>query len=429
MITPTPPRAPLALPWDDPSAPDPVDALAAARRELGDTFLVVSGDRSTLFVFGATAVAALYALPERDASKGLADYRMLLRKLPEELFSDRRTFAHDLFGAREVETYLERLNVAIDRQLAELGDVGTFEVFELARRVGHRLALGCWMGESATEPPLLDALIADMDVLDGSESFVHPERMAEIAAEGKHREREALAAVEHVVAGLLDVDSPESSPGYLGEIASRWLDVDADERAVGVAGDVVLLHIATMTNLFAALGWTLAELLLRRDALARVVARDGPFLERAAMEAIRLGQRSIVTREVLRPCTIGDGQQVYELEPGVHLATMVPLTNTSAASGLEAYDPDRWDGRRLRDEDALETPELVTTFGHGSHRCPAQRFSLRAITTTVRRLVEAYELAPEFTSLRARRGQIGGVARSEDPCPVRYRPRVGPLTE
>ena len=32
--------------------------------------------------------------------------------------------------------------------------------------------------------------------------------------------------------------------------------------------------------------------------------------------------------------------------------------------------------------------------------------------------------APEFTSLRARRGQIGGVARAEDPCPVRYRPRA-----
>ena len=61
---------------------------------------------------------------------------MLLRKLPNELFADRRTFAHDLFGAQEVEGYLGHLDTAIDRQLDELGDAGTFDVFALARRLG-----------------------------------------------------------------------------------------------------------------------------------------------------------------------------------------------------------------------------------------------------------------------------------------------------
>ena len=136
-----------------------------------------------------------------------------------------------------------------------------------------------------------------------------------------------------------------------------------------------------MTNLIAALGWTLGELVLHPDALGRVEGGDGAFLERAAMEAIRLGQHSIITREVLRPCVLDTGAEHYRLEPGTHVATMVPLTNRSAGPGLDGYDPDRWDGRRLRDEGTLAAPELVTTFGHGPHRCPAQRFSLRAITT------------------------------------------------
>ena len=49
---------------------------------------------------------------------------------------------------------------------------------------------------------------------------------------------------------------------------------------------------------------------------------------------------------------------------------------------------------------------------------------MRAITLTVQRLVDNYELVAEFDELRARPGQIGGVARAADPCPVAYRARV-----
>jgi len=165
-IDPMPPVAGFRLPWDDAGAPDPVVALRAAREELGDTFVVDSGRDRMLFVFAAESVRELYALPESVASKGLADYRMLLRKLPRELFADRRTFAHDLFGSQDVEGYLGHLDVAISRQLDELGGAGTFEVFALARRLGHRLALGCWMGDAAAAPPLLDELITDFEALD-----------------------------------------------------------------------------------------------------------------------------------------------------------------------------------------------------------------------------------------------------------------------
>src|SRR3954469_18824760 len=106
-ITPVPPRAAFGFPWDDPDAPDPVVALTAARAELGDTFVVESGATPYLFVFGEEGLRAFYAIAEHDASKGLADYRMLVRKLPIELFAERRTFAHDLFGAKDFEGYLD----------------------------------------------------------------------------------------------------------------------------------------------------------------------------------------------------------------------------------------------------------------------------------------------------------------------------------
>jgi cytochrome P450 len=77
----------------------------------------------------------------------------------------------------------------------------------------------------------------------------------------------------------------------------------------------------------------------------------------------------------------------------------------------------------MRPIPGLETRELVSTFGHGKHSCPAQRFSISAIRTALRRLIDAYELEAAYSEARPLRAQIGGVARTERPCPVRYRAR------
>jgi cytochrome P450 len=422
-ISPAPPLAAFALPWDDPDVTDPVATLARARAELGDTFEVASGRDRYLFVFSPDALRAFYALPERDASKGLADYRMLVRKLPEELFTGVRTLAHDLFGAQDVETYLGHLDHALDLELAELGTVGTIDAFGFARRVGHRLGLACWIGDRAAEAPWFDRLVTELDRLDGADAFVHPARMQAVASSDKRTERAALARFEAAVGKLLTVEGAGRA-GFLDEIARRWSDVEEPARTQGIARDVVLLHIATMTNLFAALGWTLAQLTLDRRTLARVAAGDAQLLERCALESTRIGQCSLMSRTVMNELELDTGTVRYQVSPGVTIATMLALTNTSAAPGLDGYDPDRWDGRRLRDEASLPTRESVATFGHGPHRCPAQRFSLSAITRTVRRLVTNYELDAQFTAVRPIAEQIGGVARAAGPCPIAYRARL-----
>ena len=130
-------------------------------------------------------------------------------------------------------------------------------------------------------------------------------------------------------------------------------------------------------------------------------------------------------RAVLTPCDVRDEHHTYRVAPGAQIATLLPLTNTTAAPGLDAYDPDRWSRRRLLDEAALPARELVTTFGHGEHTCPAQPFSLAAMCRSAERLLTSYDLepAPGFTAITPLSVQIGGVARSEHPCEVRYRAR------
>jgi cytochrome P450 len=126
---------------------------------------------------------------------------------------------------------------------------------------------------------------------------------------------------------------------------------------------------------------------------------------------------------VLAPTTVRDEHAEYQVAAGAQIATLLPLTNTSAMPGLETYDPDRWNRRRLKDESGLPARELVTTFGYGEHTCPAQPFSLGAMCRSAGRLVQHYDLEPEFTEVVPLAVQIGGVARSEHPCPMRYRRR------
>jgi len=98
--------------------------------------------------------------------------------------------------------------------------------------------------------------------------------------------------------------------GFLPVIAARWADTPAnpEAHARGIARDVALLHVATMTNLFAALGWTLALLALHpRRASAGVRTDDAMHLERCALEAIRIGQCSVILRTVMRDLELDDG--------------------------------------------------------------------------------------------------------------------------
>src|SRR6478735_4764743 len=186
-----PPVADAALPWDREVA-DPVAALAAARAACGDTFVVEGPEHPTLFLFSPEGVRSFYALPEAVASKGVADWMMLRRKLP-----------HELFGRDDVRNYLAVLDAAIDVAFTELGDEGTVDVFAFTRRLGHRMGLAAWGGEAPSNAPdraaRFDALVAALDELDGSAAFVHPEAMAAVAAAGKRDELAAMVRVEALV--------------------------------------------------------------------------------------------------------------------------------------------------------------------------------------------------------------------------------------
>jgi cytochrome P450 len=411
----------VGLPWDVP-VEDAVAEIARARAAYGDTFVVESGRARYLFTFSPTGVESFYALPEEVASKGVADYLMLRRKLPDEVFDGRRTMPHLLFRKGDVAHSLANLDQALEETSRELGESGTVDVFGLTRRLGHRMGLASWAGPGCAQGERFERLVVAFDALDGSDSFVHPDAMAAVAASDKAPERAALAEVTEIVGASVDLAGPSA---LFARIVAAWDDEPSDVRRIGIAHDVALVHIASMSNLAAALGWAVVDLLGHPDVLERVLDGDTDLADRCALETTRLAQRSIMARHVLQPVAFDTGDATYDLAPGSTVATLLPLLNTSAAPGLETWDPERWQRHRLADTSALASPQLVTAFGHGRHSCPAQPFSLAAMTKEVTHLCGGFELTPGWTAYpQPVPAQIGGVARAAGPCPVDYRRRA-----
>jgi cytochrome P450 len=427
-LVPDPPRAETTgLPWDVPVA-DAVAAIAEARARCGDTFVVESGGDHYLFTFSPTGVESFYALTEETASKGIADFFMLRRKLPDEIFGGRRTLPNTLFRRDDVAAYLTNLDRALEQTRAELGPAGSADVFDLTRRLGHRMGLASWAGPGSAEGEAFERLVRALDTLDGSEAFVHPDRMAQVAATNKRAERAALDEIADIVADAVhryDADDRDGQ-ALFGRIVDAWTgesseSAEPSQRLRGIAFDVALIHVASMSNLAAALGWALVDLLEHPPALERIRLNDKEFAQRCALESTRLAQRSIMTRAVLAPVDFDTGEITYQVPPGWNIATLLPLLNTSAAPGLQHWDPNRWTRHRLNEHDGLPSPMLVTAFGHGRHSCPAQPFSLAAMTAAATQLLSEYRMRPRWTSHPLPvPAQIGGVARAAGPCPVDY---------
>lgn len=427
-VSPRPPRAGAALPLVGAGAGflrDPTGFLERARAEHGETFLVDAFGFELLFVFSPAGVRGLYQLPEHSASFAAATKTLIGFKLPDELLASDMSMFHRLFGKSKADGYLQHLRDAVAEDLAELGARGELEVFAHMKLLVHRLAFRSWAGKEAASPRYLARLVGLFEQLDPEEAFVRPGRTIATVLSGKVPEKRALREVERILTQIWNERTREgrSEGDMLEALHESYAALPEPARHTRVACDVMILHLASLSNLYAALSWTLVNLLLRRDILARVRAGDDELLERCAHESIRMAQRSITLRKVVAPCTIDDSQTTYRLRPGVFVATMLSVNNT-AFPGLERFDPANYDRGRLSARVPLPTAEVVSTFGHGQHACPGQRFAIAAIRVALRGILDALDLEPQFSSAEPKRGQIGAVARAAEPCRVVYRRRA-----
>jgi cytochrome P450 len=445
-VVPVPPQVSGGLPRIGPLVAflrNPTRFFAGARARLGDTFLLELAGFRLFCVFGPIGVRSLYAMPEGEASFGEATRTLLGLKLPPELQAgDLAVFQH-LFNRERMESYLGHIDAAVDDAFVELGHDGAFETFAHMKRLVHRIGFRCWAGREAASPPYFDRLVACFERIDPEQAFVRPASLVFTVVTRKAAERRALRRAASLLREIWEARRRDGrrEDDMLEQLHALFADDPDDVRHERVAKNVMILHLASLANLYASLAWTLVNLLLHprhrtevdaeTDAVAtrfgpdrflrdlRALA-DMPLLESCAMESIRLAQRSITLRKVMRPCRIETDQGTYALAPGVFVTTLLSVNN-SAYDTLGRFDPRHYDRGRLAEHVQVPGKELVSTFGHGRHACVGERFATSAIKIAMVRLLTAFDLEPTFASAEPPPAQMGAVARAAAPCPVRYR--------
>ena len=136
------------------------------------------------------------------------------------------------------------------------------------------------------------------------------------------------------------LDSGEvADTALFGRIVEAWSAESAADRMRGIGMDVALIHIASMSNLMAALGWAMVDLLEHPAELDAVVGGDGELAQRCALESTRLAQRSIMSRAVLAPVDLDTGDATYRVPAGWTIATLLPLLNTSVGARPGTLEP------------------------------------------------------------------------------------------
>jgi cytochrome P450 len=421
---------------------NPTQFLAQMRQEYGDTFLVDVFGYKLFCVFSPQGLRSLYAAAEDDASFGMATFDMLGFKTPLDIFMDADIHLfYELLLPEKVAGYVDAFADGIAQVLADWPDSGELNVFDALRTLEQRVGFRVWMGEEAARDGMWQPFKAHFDVLSQENAFVSPQQTLETLTSGKAREKQAVAAIMALVGELLAQRDhrghwPADNFTFLHQ---RFRSDDPQVTLRKLTHNLINANQGFLSNLYAALAWTLVNLVQHPQARQRLDAEIAAtrsqfgvafyrsqaaldsmrFCEQLLMESTRLAQRSITLRKVMREIPFDCGSETYTIQPGVYITTMLSVTNTQTPE-LARFDPDHYQGRRIDPGLIAEGKEIVSTFGHGAHACPAQKFSHNMCKVLLSLLLENFEFGAIDARVEPSSAQLGGVARAAQDVFLRY---------
>eukprot|EP00007_Cunea_sp_BSH-02190019_P001101 CAMPEP_0174236214 /NCGR_PEP_ID=MMETSP0417-20130205/5412_1 /TAXON_ID=242541 /ORGANISM="Mayorella sp, Strain BSH-02190019" /LENGTH=503 /DNA_ID=CAMNT_0015314825 /DNA_START=114 /DNA_END=1625 /DNA_ORIENTATION=- len=450
---------------------NPTQFLSDAREKYGDEFLVILFGFHLFFTFSPRGLKNFYRLHEDEASFTEATRTFLQLKIPPEALAGKTMKMFSvILRPSLMRKYVEVVNNSLSEELAELGSAGTMEVFPFFKKLVHKIGLHCWAGDEAVSDQYLPRLRHNFEALDPEVGFTQPARLFRTLFTNKSSERAALRDIIAVLREIWDRRQAEQRQenDFLQTLHELYEDLTPEERYQQVGIDVFILHVASLANLYAALAWTLINVLchpqygepIQRDVdqfyeeKADQLMEDFPrqstlgSIAQAMQESIRLTQQSLTLRKVMHEFDLRCEHTTYTLPKGFYVATLLSVLNTqpvafeedpstdpkshkrrtSCSSSSSHTPPDQFDPTRYSVATAqLSTvsqarENMVSTFGHGRHACPGERFALMVGKIVIARLLhsfsfESFQPPPLLTT------QMGAVGRASVPCHIQYSAR------
>jgi cytochrome P450 len=420
----------------------PTKFLAEMRQEYGDTFLVDVFGYKLFCVFSPRGLKSLYAAAEEDASFGMATFDMLGFKTPLDIFMDADIdLFYDLLQPEKVTAYIKDFSAVISQVIVTWGKSGTLNVFDEIRALEQRVGFKVWMGEEAIQDGVWQQFKAHFDVLSQENAFVSPQQTLETLTSGKAREKLAVAEIMSLVADIVarrEADNawPEDNFTFLYR---RFKSDDPQVTLRKLTHNIINANQGFLSNLYAALCWSLINIKRHPDTQRRLEAELAAtkdkfgarffesqealdsmrFCEQLLMESVRLAQRSITLRKVMKEIAFDCGSAVYTVQPGVYITTMLSVTNVQTPE-LTRFDPDHYQGRKIDPDLVAQSKETVSTFGHGKHACPAQKFSHNMCKVLLSLLFEQFEFSSIDAVVEPSSSQMGGVSRAAEDVILNY---------
>ncbi len=279
------------------------------------------------------------------------------------------------------------------------------------------------------------------DKIDPEKAFTNMGSLFTTILTRRSKERRALYEIVEILAAL-HARRREPKGDFLEALHEEFAALPEAERNLQVTCIIMSIHMASQSNLFAAIAWTIVniasnatvrERVLREiretreefgsDWMSQQKAMSGfTFLEQCYHESIRIAQQSLTLRLVMKPVAI----QQYTVVPGYYIATLLSCLNQqetllrSAAQFLPEEHYDR--GGKVR-PDALQKPGTeyaISTFGHGPHACPGKMFAVASAKAIVASLFERFDLQPPAKKVEIIPTQMGAVGRPIEPPVLQY---------
>jgi len=454
---PSPPIVSGPIPWVGAGlkfVANPKLFIEAQRKKHGDTFLVYMFGMKLFFVFSAEDLKTLYTLPENEASFSKATRVFLGLKVPNEIVDIAFKIDHcfrevmtQAFKRQLMDKYIDNAIKTITEEINRLPPEGSIEIISFMRKIVHKYAFRCWAGEEAALQ-YLSRFKNYFDIIDPEPAFVKPMSLISTILLKKREEKKALSEIltvlEEIWAERLKKgERIEDLYTNLNEALPNLLKDPTPEEVRKTSTYIMAaFHMASQTNLSSAAGWTLINVLLHENYKEQIIKSNTELkekygekylqsdcltememFEKVIYETIRLAQQSITLRLAQQPVTFTKGNLSYEVPKGYYIATILMVNNCSPEAVVNypptEFHPERYKKNRLEGCPAGKE-FLVSTFGHGKHACPGERFSLNAIKVIITIMLERLNLKPAFSTVKIPETQLGAVARADRLCFVNY---------